>query len=637
MTGALYLWDLSASGWGNQFYAAAVQAASVSWKAMLFGSSDAANAITVDKTPGALWVMDLSVRLFGFHSWSVLAPQALEGVAAVGVLYVTVRRTAGHTAGLVAGAVLALTPVAALMFRYDNPDSLLALLLTIAAYGVLRAVEQDGAAWWLPVAGVAVGFGFLAKMTQAFLVLPAFAFVYLLAAQGSWRKKFAISVAAVATLVLSAGWYPVLVAWWPAGSRPYIGGSQHNSVLELALGYNGVGRLTGHETGGLGNTNAEAGWDRLFGREMGGGIAWLLPAAVILGGAGLWVLRRAPRTDTVRAGLLVWLGWLVVTGAVFSFADGIVHPYYTVALAPAIAGAVSIGASLMWQRRNDIRCTVLLTGTAAVTTALAVVLLHRTPYWNAWLIPLVIVTGIAAATAVLFTRRRSDPAATATALSAVVVSLIGPAAYSLATVAIPHGGALPSAGPSTGLHFPTGLGRSGTPEGPAGNSAAVQSVTPESRSASAQTSTAHGNGPVPGGRMTGLNAFGRLIEGTFSGAVSPGPELTQALDTDAGHYTWVAAIIGSNSAASYQLATRHPVLAVGGYNGTDPAPTLAWFQTAVAQHRIHYFLDEGMLRVMSAVGSAGSGQVTAIDAWVRGNFTATTLDGVTAYDLTEVR
>ncbi|WP_051192611.1 hypothetical protein [Nocardia jiangxiensis] len=137
--------------------------------------------------------------------------------------------------------------------------------------------------------------------------------------------------------------------------------------------------------------------------------------------------------------------------------------------------------------------------------------------------------------------------------------------------------------------------------------------------------------------MASLNTFGRLIEGMFSGAVQPGPELTTALDTDADHYTWVAAIVGSNSAASYQLATRHPVLAVGGYNGTDPAPTLAWFETAVAQHRIHYFLDEGMLRAMNAVGSAGNDQVTAIDTWVRGNFTARTIDGVTAYDLTEVR
>ena len=80
----LYLWNLGASGWANSFYAAAVQAGSQSWTALLFGSSDAANAITVDKTPAALWVMGISVRLFGFNAWSMLVPQALMGVAAVG-------------------------------------------------------------------------------------------------------------------------------------------------------------------------------------------------------------------------------------------------------------------------------------------------------------------------------------------------------------------------------------------------------------------------------------------------------------------------------------------------------------------------------------------------------------------------
>src|ERR1700712_1489849 len=181
-TAALYLWNLSASGWANAFYSAAAQAGGTNWTAMLFGSSDAANAITIDKTPAALWVMDLSVRLFGLNPWSVLVPQAVEGVAGVAILYAVVRRVSGPRAALLAGAIFALTPVAALIFRFNNPDALLVLLLVVAAYCVQRACEEGASRWWLIAAGVAVGFGFLAKMLQAFLVLPGFGAAYLLAA-----------------------------------------------------------------------------------------------------------------------------------------------------------------------------------------------------------------------------------------------------------------------------------------------------------------------------------------------------------------------------------------------------------------------------------------------------------------------
>ena len=272
-TAALYVWNLSASGWANAFYTAAAQAGASDWKAMLFGSSDAANAITVDKTPAALWVIDLSVRLFGLNPWSVLVPQALEGVAAVALLYAAVRRVAGPGAGLLAGAVLAVTPVAALIFRFNNPDALLVLLLVAAAYCVQRACEKDASRWWLVAAGAAVGFGFLAKMLQAFLVLPGFAAAYAVAGHRPMKSRLGDLLVAAAAVVVSGGWYLALVELWPASSRPYIGGSQHNSIMELTLGYNGLGRLTGNETGGLGNLNHDVGWDRLFGTGMGLDIA----------------------------------------------------------------------------------------------------------------------------------------------------------------------------------------------------------------------------------------------------------------------------------------------------------------------------------------------------------------------------
>jgi 4-amino-4-deoxy-L-arabinose transferase-like glycosyltransferase len=414
-TAVLYLWNLSASGWANAFYSAAAQAGGSDWTAMLFGSSDAANAITVDKTPAALWVIDLSVRLFGLSPWSVLVPQALEGVAAVAVLYAAVRRVGGPAAGLLAGAVLALTPVAALMFRFNNPDALLVLLLVAAAYCVQRACEKEASRWWLVAAGVAVGFGFLAKMLQAFLVLPGFAAAYLVAGSRPWRRRLLDVAAAAAAVIASGGWYLLLVELWPASARPYIGGSQHDSIVELALGYNGFGRLTGNEPGGLGNLNFDVGWGRLFGNSMGQDIAWLLPAAVICLLAGLIITRRAPRTDPTWAALVLWGGWLVITAVVFSFANGILHSYYTVALAPAVGACIGIGATLLWRNRTELWSATAMSGTVLVTAILAAVLLARNSDWMPWLRAVVAVGGVAAAVLLLAAGRLPIPVARAVA------------------------------------------------------------------------------------------------------------------------------------------------------------------------------------------------------------------------------
>ncbi len=342
VTAVLYLWRLGSLGWANEFYAAAAQAGTQSWKALLFGSLDAGNAITVDKPPAAMWVMALSGRLFGFNSWSMLVPQALMGVAAVALLYAAVRRTGGPGAGLLAGTVLALTPVAALMFRFNNPDALLVLLLVAAAYCVVRGLSSTHSTRWIALAGTAIGFAFLAKLLQAFLVLPALGLVVLVAMPGSiWKRLRDLTVGVVA-MVVSAGWYVLLVQLWPAGSRPYIGGSTDNSLLELALGYNGLGRVLGGDgnptrgsgggSGGPGGGGpggsmfgGEPGIGRMFSDSMGTEISWLLPAALLGLIAGLWFTSRAPRTSPSRAGLLLWGGWTVVTMVVFSFMKGIMH------------------------------------------------------------------------------------------------------------------------------------------------------------------------------------------------------------------------------------------------------------------------------------------------------------------------
>ncbi|TMF92802.1 MAG: phospholipid carrier-dependent glycosyltransferase, partial [Chloroflexi bacterium] len=357
-TAVLYLWNLAASGWANAYYSAAVLAGTKSWAAFFFGSLDASNFITVDKAPGSLWVMEIAARLFGFNAWTVLAPQALEGVATVAIVFLAVRRWFGPAAGLLAGGVVALTPVAGLIFRFNNPDALLVLLLTAAVYATLRAIE-GGRTRWLILAGALVGFGFLAKELQAFVILPVLGAVYLFAGPPALGRRITQSLLALLTMIVACGWWVAAVELFPSASRPYIGGSQNNDLLSLIFGYNGFGRLTGNESGSVGGFGALGsrwgltGWDRLFNAQFGGQISWLIPAAIIFLGVGLLLTWRRPRTDIVRAAFLTWGGVLLLTGAVFSFAQGIIHPYYTVALAPAISALVGMGAVFLWARRSE--------------------------------------------------------------------------------------------------------------------------------------------------------------------------------------------------------------------------------------------------------------------------------------------
>ncbi|MCW2974931.1 MAG: glycosyl transferase, partial [Actinomycetia bacterium] len=582
---------------------------------------------------------------------SILVPQALEGVAAVGLLYLTVRRRFGAAAGLLAGAVFALTPVAVLMFRFNNPDALLTLLLVAAAYALTRSLER-GSTRWLLLAASLVGFGFLAKMLQTLLVVPGFAFVYLLAAPTPLRRRLVQLLGAGVAVVVSAGWWVAIVALWPASSRPYIGGSQDNSILNLIFGYNGFGRLTGNETGSVigGGVGGGAGsWGptgitRLFGAQMGTQVSWLLPAALLFIVALLWSRRYAARTDGKRAAVLVWGSWLVVTGLVLSYAQGIIHPYYTVVLGPAIGALVGIGATWCWRHRDVVEARLVGAVALAGTAIWAFVLLGRTPAWLPWLRPLVLAAGLAVAVAVVVLPHvlpRVPVVRFALPVAALVAALAVPAAYSLQTASSAHTGAIPSAGPA-GASFGFGgrggrggfggragfggggFGRGAAPGGaPPAGFGAPNGGTPPPGATGGPPATPGGAPPTGGfGRGGGL---GGLLE-----AATPSSALVKALQANAGNYTWIAAAVGANNAAGVQLATGDPIMAIGGFNGTDPSPTLAEFKSYVAAGKIHYFISGGN----GGGGGGRSASASAINAWVTQAFSAKTIGGMTVYDLT---
>ncbi|WP_432540409.1 ArnT family glycosyltransferase [Kineococcus sp. SYSU DK002] len=628
-TAALYLVGLSVSGWANPFYSAAAQAGSQSWEAWFYGSSDAANAITVDKPPAALWVTGLSVRLFGLSSWSILVPQALEGVAAVGVLYATVRRRSTPAAGLIAGFLLATTPVAVLMFRFNNPDALLVLLMTAATWGVLKAVDT-GRARFLCWAGVFLGLGFLTKQLQVFLVLPGLGLAYLWAAPHDLTRRVRHLLLAAGAAVLAGGWWVAVVELVPESWRPYVGGSQTDSFLELTFDYNGFGRLTGEETGSVGGSGGwgETGLGRMFNAEFGGNVSWLLPAASALAVAGFVLTRRAPRTDVRRAGYLAWAGWLVVTFAAFSAMSGIIHAYYSVALAPAVAALVAMGTVDLWRVRDRRPALPVLAAVVAVSAGWAFVLLGRSGDFAPWLRWVVLVAGVlgtgllAAAGSVRGPLLRSLQQAGAVA--AAIAVLAGPLAYSLQTASTAHTGAIVSAGPGSTGGSPAGGGGGGQfGGGQFGGGRPAPGQLPSTGGTTGGT-TGGFPGATPGtGR--GGGAAGLL------NATTPSAALTALLAADADSYTWVAATTGSNNAAGYQLATQEPVMAVGGFNGTDPAPTLAQFQAYVAAGQIHYYVESSSTASTDTGGSDASAQIAA---WVAENFTALDVDGTTVHDLT---
>ncbi|MBV9412408.1 MAG: glycosyltransferase family 39 protein, partial [Acidimicrobiia bacterium] len=531
LAAALYTWGLSSMGWANSYYAAAVKAGTTSWKAFFYGAIDPGSFITVDKPPAAFWVQALSARVFGFSTWSILLPQAAAGVGSVLILHRLVRKWAGDVAAHLAALALALTPVAVIMFRYNNPDALLTLLLLSSAWALWSAIET-GRTRGLVLCGALLGLAFETKMLQAFIVLPVFAGVYLWVGRPRLRKRLLQLLAGGAALLVSAGWWVAIVTLVPASSRPFVGGSTNNSILDLIFGYNGLSRIFGNSgpgpggggPGGGAGFGGTPGWLRMFNSELGGQIAWLLPLAVVGLGVGLWLTRHAKRTDRGRAGWLLWGGWALITLVVFSKAQGIFHPYYTVALAPAVAALAGAGGIALWRLgRRHFGASWMLPATVFATAGLAVALLERTPTYAPWLRGMIVLGAALGALGLWLTFHfRTRALLTVSAAVATVALLAGPTAYSLTTVANARTGPLAAAGPTT-------------------------------------------SGGLRGGPGGGVGPGNETVDQT----------LVRYLESHRGSAEYLVAAFGSQSSAPIIIATGKPVITIGGFNGGDPAPTLA--------------------------------------------------------------
>jgi 4-amino-4-deoxy-L-arabinose transferase-like glycosyltransferase len=345
----------------------------------------------------------------------------------------------------------------------------------------------------------------------------------------------------------------------------------------------------------------------MFSSQVGGQISWLIPSALVLLAVGLYVRRRMPRTDVRRAAYVVWGGWLLVTLLTFSLMAGIFHEYYTVALAPAVGALVGMGAQEAWEHRGRAIGSITLAVATAAAATWSFVLLSRVD-WVPWLRVGVLALGLASAfllLAITQLHRRWVPAVLAGAL---VAALAGPAAYSAATVSTGHTGSIVTAGPATAG------GRGGMPGG----------TRPQLPGGTTGGQARQGQAPTGGG-------MGGLLD-----ASTPATEVVAALSADAGSYTWVAAAVGSQNAAGLQLATELPVMAIGGFNGSDPSPTLAQFRAYVEAGQIHYFAAGGGGGGRAGAGGPGGGLGggSGIATWVQANFTAVTIGGSTFYDLT---
>ena len=581
LTGALYLFGALHNGMANSYYAAAVQAASQDWTAWLFGSLDAANYVSVDKPPLATMVMGLSSRLFGFSSFSMLLPSVLAGVGSVWLVYAAVKRQFGFMSAAIAGMVLAMTPVAALMFGFNNPDAILTLMLTASGYAFLRSLEGKRPLPWLGLAGLFTGLAFNTKMLQGLMVLPAIVLVYLVFAKPPIITRFLHMMFAGVITTMSTLWWSVLVWLTPAGSRPWVGSTNDNNIWSLIFGYNGLGRLLGgrgmgggpgggHGPGGAG-FGGQTGIFRIFNNDFGPNIAWLLALALAGGGLMLWILRKTPRTNRGRAAVIFWMLWLLIHIVIFSMTSGVIHPYYVVVMAPAVAALVGISLPFLWgaytRRKPYAWLLPVLVGVTAATTVI-ILGYAGTMTWLMWIVSLFGLAGMIGLLVNLYTPRRWLQ--NSAIVAALAACMLAPTVYTLATVNVAHTGSIPTAGP---------------------NSTAMQGSNNETSQADSQ--------------------------------------LVQYLLRHQHGATWLVAVASANESAAIQLTSGQPVMAVGGFNGSDTPLTLEQFKQLVKDGKVNYYAISSHGR-----GGPGGGN-NEITAWVKQTGTVVNYGGsdVTLYKL----
>ena len=608
----LYLWGIGDS-WGNTYYAAAVKSMSRSFENFFFGSLDGAGVVTVDKPPMALWAQVISAKIFGYNQFALVLPQAAAGVAAVFVLHRTVRRWAGEHAALIAALVLALTPITVVINRDTNPDTLLVLLVVAAAYAMTRAFDGPRSTVWLAVAAFLVGCGFLTKMLQAWMVLPAFTAAYLIGRRATWRRRIGDLGIAGGVLVVSSFWWVAATSLWP-DPKPYIGGSTNGSAWDLVFGYNGFGRIFGSDgnpsaggfAGGIGGFGGEPGALRMFNDQLAGQISWLLPLCalvlVAVAAAGVRRWRAGLRLDRGQAaGWVLWGGWLLVVGVMLSFAQGTMHPYYTTMMAPAVAALTGAGLVRLWSWRHAAAWwkRLLLPVAIAVTVGWAFVVVARDLEWHSWAGYMALAAGIVAVIALLVRRANTMRAGLACGLAAV---LAVPAAWSVIGAVDPSdamGGANPTAGPAGSMFgsrggrlpeglqsmFPTGTGMPGGPGSTASPTTPGEATTPGAPTTPG-ASTTPGGATTPGpddrpGRP-GQSGAGGLPGAPGGMPGMDGDSLTddqQALldyvKSNAGGLEIPLAMQGGAMAvAPYIIHSDLNVVGMGGFTGMDDAPSV---------------------------------------------------------------
>lgn len=592
LTGLLYLWGLDRNGWANSYYSAAAMAGSQDWTAFFFSSSEPGNAISVDKPPLSLWVMSASVWAFGLNPWSILVPQALMGVASVYLLYRMLRTNVSATAGLLAATALAVTPVATVMFRYNNPDALLTLLMIGVAYATLESIRR-GSVRWLILAGALTGAALLTKQLQIALVLPAVATAYLVFATAPVLKRLLHLVAALVAACVTGGWWFVLVQMTPASSRPFVGGSRFNSAVELTLGYNGLDRLTGEDASRTMSPAAanlaeklDPGFQRFLQPQFSGQFGWFLPLAIVGLCLAVWHIKRRSGSTQYRALLVLCSVWFLCSATVLAFMSGIVHPYYSLTLVPPLSCLAAVGLIHMHRLRHRRDMRVALAGTLLATMLIGFVSASRSIADFPFGPEVALAVGSAAiALQVLPPPSRILKNVSVGILAAAL--MIGPVVWSVNTVFSPHIGAGVVAGPSI-------LG--------------IRTDHPDRKQLGSD---------VPASFIAVM--FGDIPEKAVVSRLRGAPESTR----------WAAAMVGSETAANYQLESGRSVLPIGGFDGTDPFPTLGQFQSMVSEGK----LASLVIQELPPLTLEGRGESAKIVNWVRDSYTAEQIGDAEYYDL----